>query len=79
MKLPYVLECAVTAIPDKSRGQAIKAFIVLVDGEEPTRELNKKVQVYLRENLASYKWPKCIEFVKELPKTISGKIIKKKL
>ena len=79
MKLPYVLECAVTAIPDKSRGQAIKAFIVLVDGEEPTRELNKKVLVYLRENLASYKWPKCIEFVKELPKTISGKIIKKKL
>lgn len=79
MKLPYVLECSVTAIPDKSRGQAIKAFIVLVDGEEPTRELNKKVQVYLRENLASYKWPKVIEFVKELPKTISGKVIKKKL
>ena len=79
MKLPYVLECSVTAIPDKSIGQAIKAFIVLVDGEEPTRELNKKVQVYLRENLASYKWPKVIEFVKELPKTISGKVIKKKL
>ncbi len=74
MKLPYVLECAVTSIPDKIRGQAIKASIVLTDGIEATDILKKEVMKFLRSNLASYKRPKVIEFVKTLPKTSSGKV-----
>lgn len=74
MKLPYVLECAVTSVPDKIRGQAIKASIVLCDGKTGTDDLKKEVMLYLRNNLASYKRPKLIEFVKDLPKTNSGKI-----
>ena len=74
MKLPYVLECAVTSIPDKIRGQAIKASIVLTDGIEATDILKKEVMKFLRSNLASYKRPKVIDFVKTLPKTSSGKV-----
>ncbi|MBR3537982.1 MAG: acetyl-CoA synthetase, partial [Eubacterium sp.] len=74
MRLPYVLECAVTSIPDSIRGQAIKASIVLAEGTEGTDLLKKEIQKYLRGSLASYKRPKTIEFVKELPKTTSGKV-----
>ncbi len=74
MKLPYVLECAVTSIPDKIRGQAIKATIVLTEGTEGTDALKKEILRYLRANIASYKRPKVIEFAKELPKTTSGKV-----
>ncbi len=74
MRLPYVLECAATSIPDKIRGQAIKASIVLAEGTEATEALKKEVMKYLRNTLASYKRPKTIEFVKELPKTSSGKV-----
>ena len=74
MKLPYVLECAVTSVPDKIRGQAIKASIVLVSGTQATDQLKKDVMKYMRSALASYKRPKYVEFVPELPKTTSGKI-----
>ncbi|SEG02058.1 transcriptional regulator, XRE family with cupin sensor [Eubacterium ruminantium] len=74
MKLPYVLECAVTSIPDKIRGQAIKASIVLTDGIEATDILRKEIMKFLRGNMASYKRPKVVEFVKSLPKTSSGKV-----
>jgi len=74
MKIPYVLECAVTSVPDKIRGQAIKASIVLTEGTEGTDQLKKEVMHYLKANLASYKRPKIIDFVKELPKTTSGKV-----
>jgi len=74
MKLPYVLECAVTSVPDKIRGQAIKASIVLTSGTEATDQLKKDVMKYMRGALASYKRPKYVEFVAELPKTTSGKI-----
>ena len=74
MKLPYVLECAVTSVPDKIRGQAIKASIVLTSGTEATDQLKKDVMKYMRGALASYKRPKFVEFVAELPKTTSGKI-----
>ena len=74
MRLSYVLECAVTSIPDTMRGQAIKASIVLADGIEETDALKKEIMKYLRGALASYKRPKQIEFVKELPKTSSGKV-----
>lgn len=74
MELPYVLECAVTAQPDETRGQTIKATIVLTEGTEASPKLKHEILAYVRKNMASYKWPKIIEFVKELPKTISGKI-----
>lgn len=74
MELPYVLECAVTAAPDEIRGQVVKATIVLTKGTEKTEELKKEVQVYVKEHTAPYKYPRIVEFVDELPKTISGKI-----
>ena len=74
MKLPYVLECAVTSVPDKLRGQAIKATIVLADGSEGDDHMKNDIVKYLKKNVASYKWPKIVDFAKELPKTISGKV-----
>lgn len=74
MKLPYVLECAVTSVPDRLRGQAIKATIVLADGNEGDEHMKNDIVKYLKSNIASYKWPKIVDFAKELPKTISGKV-----
>lgn len=74
MELPYVLECAITAAPDPIRGQVVKATIVLVKGYEPSEERKKEVQNYVKKHTAPYKYPRIVEFVDELPKTISGKI-----
>ena len=74
MELPYVLECAVTGVPDPVRGQVVKATIVLVKDKEPSEELKKEVQNYVKHLTAPYKYPRVVEFVHELPKTISGKI-----
>ncbi len=74
MKLPYVLECAVTSVPDLVRGQAIKASIVLTKDTAPSDKLKKETMKYLKANLASYKRPKVVEFVEVLPKTSSGKV-----
>ena len=71
---PAVLECAVTGVPDPVRGQLVKATIVLRAGYEPSDELKKEIQDYVKHNTAPYKYPRAVEFVKELPKTISGKI-----
>lgn len=74
MEHPAVLECAVTGAPDPVRGQVVKATIVLVKGYEGTEELKKEIQVFVKNLTAPYKYPRIIEFVDELPKTISGKI-----
>jgi len=74
MELPYVLECAITAVPDEVRGQIVKASIVLVPGKEKSPELVKEIQNYVKEHTAPYKYPRIVEFMDELPKTISGKI-----
>ncbi len=74
MELPYVLECAVTAAPDPVRGQIVKATIVLTNGTVGSDELKKDVQNYVKTHTAPYKYPRLVEFVDELPKTISGKI-----
>ena len=79
MELPYVLECGVCAAPDEVRGQVVKACIVLVPGTEGTEELKKEIQAYVKQHTAPYKYPRIVEFRKELPKTISGKIIRNKL
>lgn len=74
MELPYVLECAITGVPDKIRGQVVKATVVLTKGTEATEELKKDLQNYVKEHTAPYKYPRIVEFVDALPKTISGKI-----
>ena len=79
MELPYVLECGVCAAPDEVRGQVVKACIVLVPGTEGTEELKKEIQNYVKLHTAPYKYPRIVEFRTELPKTISGKIIRNKL
>ena len=79
MELPYVLECGVCAAPDEVRGQVVKACIVLVPGVEGTEELKKEIQTYVKLHTAPYKYPRIVEFRSELPKTISGKIIRNKL
>ena len=79
MELPYVLECGVCAAPDEVRGQVVKACIVLVPGTEGTDELKKEIQNYVKHHTAPYKYPRIVEFREELPKTISGKIIRNKL
>ena len=79
MELPYVFECGVSAAPDEVRGQVVKASIVLVKGTEGTEELKKEIQNYVKQHTAPYKYPRIVEFKEELPKTISGKIIRSKL
>ena len=79
MELPYVLECGVSAAPDEVRGQVVKASIVLVDGTEPTEELKKEIQNYVKEHTAPYKYPRIVVFKDSLPKTVSGKIQRNKL
>jgi len=69
-----VLECAITGAPDPKRGQVVKATVVLNKGYEPSDELVKELQDYVKKTTAPYKYPRIVEFVEELPKTISGKI-----
>lgn len=79
IKHPAVKESAVVASPDEIRGEVVKAFIVLQDGYKPSEELIKELQNFVKKETAPYKYPRKIEFVKELPKTISGKIKRKEL
>ena len=76
---PAVLECAVTAVPHPDRGQVVKATVVLVKnrGYEPSEALIKELQNHVKKVTAPYKYPRIVEFVDELPKTISGKIQRK--
>ena len=74
MEHPAVTECAITGVPDPVRGQVVKATIVLSRGYEPSEALVKELQNHVKRVTAPYKYPRVIEFVKELPKTISGKI-----
>ena len=79
MELPYVLECGVSAAPDEIRGQVVKASIVLVKDFKGTDELRNQIQNYVKSRTAPYKYPRIVEFKTELPKTVSGKIIRNKL
>ena len=74
---PAVIECAVTAAPDPIRGKVVKATVVLARGYEPSPELIKELQDHVKRTTAPYKYPRIVEFVDELPKTIGGKIKRK--
>ena len=76
MTHPAVLECAITGVPDEVRGQLVKATVILSKGyaDKASEELKKELQDHVKSVTAPYKYPRIIEFVKELPKTISGKI-----
>ncbi len=74
MEHPAVLECAISAAPDPTRGQVVKASVILARGYEPSDKLTKDLQNHVKRVTAPYKYPRIIEFVKELPKTVSGKI-----
>ncbi len=74
MEHPAVLETAITGVPDPDRGQIIKATIVLAAGYSPSEELKKELQTHVKKTTAPYKYPRVVEFVEEMPKTISGKI-----
>jgi len=74
MEHPAVMECAITAVPDEIRGQIVKATVVLAKGYTASDEMVKILQEHVKNVTAPYKYPRVIEFVTELPKTISGKI-----
>ncbi|MFZ6007002.1 MAG: acyl--CoA ligase, partial [Nitrospirota bacterium] len=79
IKHPAVKESAVVASPDEVRGEVVKAFIVLTKEYSPSEALVKELQEFVKNNTAPYKYPRKIEFVEDLPKTISGKIKRKEL
>jgi len=76
MEHPAVVECSVIGVPDTLRGQAIKAIIVLGRGYRGTKEFELEIKEFCNRKLAEYKWIRTVEFVSEMPKTISGKIQK---
>jgi acetyl-CoA synthetase len=69
-----VREAAAVASPDERRGNVVKAFIVLAEGHEGTDELVTELQQFVRDRLSAYAYPRRIEFVDDLPKTLTGKI-----
>ena len=71
---PAVVECAITGAPDPIRGQVVKATVVLAKGYIPSDELVKELQNHVKKVTAPYKYPRIIEFVDVLPKTLGGKI-----
>ena len=71
---PAVLETAITAVPDPTRGQIVKATVVLTKDYTPSDELIKELQNHVKHVTAPYKYPRIVEFVDALPKTYSGKI-----
>jgi 2-aminobenzoate-CoA ligase len=69
-----VEECAVVGVPDSTRGQIVKAFVVLRDIPQDGEDLSRAIQDFVKNSIAPYKYPRAVEFVNELPKTQTGKI-----
>jgi acetyl-CoA synthetase len=71
---PAVAEAAAVAWPDERRGNIVKAFVVLAAGHEPSDELGKEIGAFVRDRHSAYAYPRAVEFVDDLPKTLTGKI-----
>jgi acetyl-CoA synthetase len=71
---PAVAEAAAVAAPDERRGNVVKAFVVLAEGAEPSEQLAEEIKGFVRQRLSAYAYPRLIEFVPDLPKTLTGKI-----
>jgi acetyl-CoA synthetase len=71
---PAVAEAAAVASPDERRGSVVKAFVVLAEGDEPSEGLAEEIKAFVRDRLSAYAYPRRVEFVDELPKTLTGKI-----
>ncbi|HEY4823892.1 MAG TPA: AMP-dependent synthetase, partial [Solirubrobacteraceae bacterium] len=71
---PAVAEAAAVAVADERRGSIVKAFVVLNAGHEPSDELAEEIKGHVREHLSAYAYPRRVEFVPDLPKTLTGKI-----
>jgi acetyl-CoA synthetase len=71
---PAVAEAAAVAAPDERRGNVVKAFVVLAPGREASSELAEEIKAFVRERHSAYAYPRLIEFVPDLPKTLTGKI-----
>ncbi|HEY2438251.1 MAG TPA: AMP-binding protein, partial [Solirubrobacteraceae bacterium] len=71
---PAVAEAAAVASPDERRGSVVKAFVVLAEGDGPSDEIAEEIKAFVRERLSAYAYPRRIEFVDGLPKTLTGKI-----
>ena len=79
IKHPAVAMAAVIGSPDEVRGEVVKAFIILKEGTPATKELAAEIQEFVKTRLAAHEYPREIEFVKELPLTATGKIMRKDL
>ena len=73
-RAPAVAEAAAVASPDEVRGHVVKAFIRVAEGHEPSDELADDIKAFVRGRLSAYAYPRKIEFVDDLPKTLTGKI-----
>jgi acetyl-CoA synthetase len=71
---PAVAEAAAVAFPDERRGHVVKAFVVVADGHEPSEQLAEEIKAHVRDHLSAYAYPRVIEFIDSLPKTLTGKI-----
>ena len=71
---PAVAEAAAVAAPDERRGSIVKAFVIVAEGHKPSEELGKEISAFVRDRLSAYAYPREVEFVTELPKTLTGKI-----
>jgi acetyl-CoA synthetase len=71
---PAVAEAAAVAVPDVRRGNVVKAFVVLADGHAGSDELGSEISAFVRDRLSAYAYPRIVEFVDDLPKTLTGKI-----